>query len=48
MAILAPDMKMRPSDVTGKFAVKNYCEGYTEWNCNMMGSDSFVQIKSSN
>jgi hypothetical protein len=31
-----------PSDETGKRAVKNCAEAYTEWNYNIMGRDNFL------
>jgi hypothetical protein len=32
---------MRPRDVTGKCAVRNCGDAYTEWNYDTMGSDNF-------
>jgi hypothetical protein len=34
---------MSTRDVTGKCAVKNCAEAFTEWNYNTMGSDKYVK-----
>jgi hypothetical protein len=37
MATYAPDIWMSPKHVTGKCAVRNCSEAYTEWNYNAKG-----------